>query len=109
VLKAHQRAVLVDFPALPWVKVEGGGAAGRAKKKIVEGGRSVRVLEVSPRWNEVNWCARAHVGYVTSGRLRLEFEGQVPMNIGRGMGFWIPPGCPHRASCSRTTTLFMVD
>lgn len=108
-MKIHRKAVLVDFPALSWVQVEGGGAAGRAKKKTLGGGHSVRMLEVSPRWNEMEWCAKAHVGYVTSGRLRLEFEGQGPMEIGRGMGFWIPPGCPHRASCGRTTTLFIMD
>jgi len=108
-LESHQTAALVDFPSLPWVKVEGGGAAGRAKRKVVEDGHSVRILEVSPKWNESNWCIRAHVGYVTSGRLRLEFVGQPPMDVERGMGFWIPSGCAHKASCKTAATLFVVD
>ena len=108
-MKTRQRAVVIDFPSLAWVKVEGGGAAGRAKRTSVKGGRSAGILELSPRWNETDWCIKAHVGYVISGRLRLEFARQAPMQIGRDIGFWIPSGCAHKASCKRTTRLFVVD
>ena len=108
-MKTHKRAVLIDFPSLAWARVEGGGAAGRAKKMSVEGGRFARILELSPEWNETDWCTKAHAGYVTSGRLRLEFAGQAPMQVGRGMGFWIPSGCAHKASCKKTTSLFVVE
>jgi len=108
-MKTHGKAELVDFPSLAWAVVEGGGAAGRTKMKVVEDGRSVRILELSPKWNEPDWCIRAHAGYVTSGKLRLEFAGQAPMEARRGTGFWIPSGCAHKATCNRTTTLFLVD
>ena len=108
-MNSRAKALLVDFPALRWAKVEGGGAAGRGKRQILGDGRAVRVLEVSPRWEELDWCTKTHVGYVTSGRLTLEFADQRSMEVGRGQGFWIPRGCAHKASCKRTVTLFMVD
>lgn len=108
-MKTRKKAVIIDFSSIEWVKVEGGGAAGRVKRKAVGGGHSVRVLEVSPKWNESDWCGKSHAGYVTSGRLRLNFLGQAPLDVGRGMGFWIPRGCPHKASCKRTATVFVAD
>jgi len=108
-MKKREKAVVIPFPSLPWVKVEMGGALGRVKRKVIGDGRSVRVLEVSPEWNEFDWCSKPHVGYVTSGRLHLEFLGAAPLDVGRGMGFWIPSGCPHKAGCKRTATVFIVD
>ena len=107
-LKGHPGAVLIDFPVRPWAKVEGGGAVGREKKQVTEGGQAIRILEVSPRWNEFEWCSRPHIGYVTSGRLTLEFAGQERMEVARGRGFWIPEGCAHKARCRRATRIFMV-
>jgi len=108
-LRSKAKALLIDFPGLSWGKVEGGGAAGRAKKQDSGGGRAIRLLEVSPRWKELDWCTKAHVGYVTSGNLVLEFARQGSMEVGEGQGFMIPRGCAHKASCRRTTTLFIVD
>ena len=104
-----EEAILINFPALSWAKVEGGGAAGRVKRQVSGEGRIIRVLEVSPRWKESDWCTKAHIGYVTSGKLTLEFAGQRSMKVGRGQGFWIPSGYAHKASCKRKTTLFIVD
>jgi len=108
-LRSKAEALLFKFPALPWARVEGGGAVGRAKKQVSGDGRAVRILEVSPRWKESDWCTKAHIGYVTSGKLTLEFELQGPMLVGKGQAFWIPTGCAHKASCKRTTTLFLVE
>jgi hypothetical protein len=108
-LNSKAKALLIDFPALSWAKAEGGGAVGRVKKQVSGDGRAIRVLEVSPRWKELGWCTNAHVGYVTSGKLRLEFADQESMEVSRGQGFWIPRGCAHKASCERKTILFIVD
>jgi len=108
-LNSKSKATLIDFPAFSWEKVEGGGTAGQVKKQVSGDGRVIRVLEVSPRWKESDFCTKAHIGYVTSGKLILEFARQKSMKVGKGQGFWIPPKCAHKASCMRTTTLFIVD
>jgi len=108
-LRSKAKALLIDFPGLSWGKVEGGGAAGRAKKQGSGGGQAIRLLEVSPRWKELDWCTKAHIGYVISGKLVLEFARQNSMEVVKGQGFMIPRGCAHKASCRRTTTLFIVD
>jgi len=108
-LNSEAKALLIDFPTLPWAKVEERGAAGRVKKQVSGDGQAIRILEVSQRWKELDWCTKTHVGYVTSGKLMLEFAGQRSITVGRGQGFWIPRGCAHKASCKRTTTLFLVD
>jgi len=108
-LDSKGKALLIDFPRRSWAKVVGGGAAGRVKKQVSSDGQTVRILEVSPRWKELEWCTKAHVGYIISGKLTLEFEGQRSKEVRRGLGFWIPQGCAHKASCKRTATLFIVD
>ncbi len=105
----RQGAVRIDFPALSWQKVQGGGAAGRMKRYSTDDEDTIRILEISPKWREAEWCTRGHVGYVIAGRVRLDFAGQRPFEVGRGQGFHIPEGCAHRASCKRRTSMFIVD
>ncbi len=68
----RQGAVRIDFPALSWQKVQGGGAAGRMKRYSTDDEDTIRILEISPKWREAE-------------------------------------GCAHRASCERSTTLFIAD
>lgn len=102
-------ATNIDFPAIDWVKVESGGALGRMKRQVTDDGDAVRILELDPKWNEVEWCRKKHIGYVLSGSLRLELGGGRFLQVHEGQGFIIPRGCSHRASCTRTTTLFIID
>jgi quercetin dioxygenase-like cupin family protein len=78
------------------------------KKSVTSEGSTVRILEMSPRWDEAEWCTKSHIGYVLSGRLRLDFAKQRSLHMGKGEGFSIPKGCAHRASCGGTTRIFMV-
>jgi quercetin dioxygenase-like cupin family protein len=98
----------VDFPALVWKRVEGGGASGRAKGRTLATGETIRLLEITPKWNESEWCRKAHIGFVLSGRLRLDFVDFNPLDIGKGQAFSIPAGCAHKASCKRPTRMFIV-
>jgi len=102
-------ATSIDFPNIDWVKVESGGASGRMKTLVSEDGDTVRILELNPRWNEVDWCRKKHIGYVLSGSLGLRFRGEALLEVRAGQGFVIPRGCPHKASCRKTTRLFIID
>ncbi len=78
------------------------------KARVSEGGETIRVLEMSPKWSESEWCRKKHIGYVISGELRLGFEAERAVKIRQGEGFSIPEGCAHKASCNRTTRIFIV-
>ncbi len=95
---------------MAWTEVVGGGRAGRAKKRVLKDGRNtIRILELSPKWNEREWCRRAHIGYVLSGALRLQFESTSErLEIKKGQGFAIPKRYAHKASCKSLTRLFIV-
>lgn len=62
------------------------------KRLALQDGSTVRILEIHPNWNEKGWCRRPHVGYVLSGRARLDFETGKPVEVRRGEGFSIPEG-----------------
>lgn len=94
---------------MTWEKISAGGMDGRMKKWLGNG-RRIRVLEISPRWKEADWCQLGHSAYVLNGKLRLHFKStSQPMEVSKGQGFTIPIGSKHKASCSRTTLVFMVD
>jgi quercetin dioxygenase-like cupin family protein len=92
---------------MPWAEVSGGGRAGRAKKRVLKDGTFVRILELSPEWNEKKWCKKAHIGYVLSGELRLDLSSK-KIQVKEGQGFSTPKGLAHKASCRHTTKLFIV-
>jgi hypothetical protein len=108
-LKHQKVAVGIDFPAMVWVKIETGGSKGRMKRHVSGNGDAIRILEIDPKWNETEWCTKGHMGYVLRGVLNLRQEGGLPLEIRTGQGFSIPQGCAHKATCERTTKMFMVD
>ena len=79
------------------------------KKRVFEDDTTVRVLELSPKWDEREWCRRAHCGYVLTGTLHLAFQSSSKkLQIRKGQGFKIPAGYLHRASCKSSTRLFII-
>ncbi len=107
-MKHSRLAVRFDFTTKTWEKVVGGGARGRMEGYHMEEGGLVRILEMDPAWDESEWCTSEHVGYVLSGRVRLDFADQGSIEAGRGQAFLVPRGCAHKATCRRTTRMFMV-
>lgn len=100
--------IVIDFPKMVWTKVTGNGRAGRVKKEILPDNSVVRILEFSPKWNEITWCKKQHTGYVLSGKLQLAFRNKQMITIKKGQGFAIPKGHYHKASCKSKTTVFIV-
>jgi quercetin dioxygenase-like cupin family protein len=92
-----------------WEKVDGGGAVGRMKRHARPGQVVMRILELDPRWEEEEWCRKKHVGYVLSGALSLEVEQGPQFSVKKGQGFFVPDGCPHRATCKKVTRVFLVE
>ena len=100
-----------DYRKLPWIRIHKGGMVGRMKKRVLDGERTVRFLEISPEWNEVDWCRKEHIGYILSGVAHFEFESKKKksLNIKKDQGFFIPLGVAHKVSSKTTARLFIVD
>ena len=99
----------IDFPSIDWERVTANGMDGRVKKWMGNG-RRIRVLELSPKWNEQVWCETGHSAYVLDGTLFLNFEtGHETLEIRKGEGFSVPLGTKHKASCKKKTLVFFVD
>jgi hypothetical protein len=104
-----QGAARVDFPSMDWERVARGGLDGRTKRWM-GGGKSVRLLELSSKSSEEEWCTRGHWGYVLKGTLLMDLDPSGRrLELGEGRGFAIPPGQRHKASCKKTTLIFIVD
>ena len=71
-------------------RVAGGGAVGRVKEGATGDGELVRMLELDPRWNEVEWCQKKHVGYVLSGALGLDIRDGGHPTVAKGKGVLNP-------------------
>jgi quercetin dioxygenase-like cupin family protein len=81
---------LISFESMPWES----GAAGQRFKSYVENGQQIRVMEITPKFEEAGWCKKGHIGYVLGGIMELVFEHDAAV-LRPGDGFFIPEGDAH--------------
>ncbi len=94
-----------QFSQIPWQRV-----SEVASQKILDDGEyRLRLLKLSPGFQEAEWCTRGHVGYIIEGALHIEFEdSQVVYNAGDAL--LIRPGKPHKGRTGAGRALvFVVD
>ena len=48
-------------------------------------------MEFTREFVELDWCRKAHIGYVLEGELEIDFSGNVVV-CSAGEGLFIPPG-----------------
>ena len=77
----------IRFDAVEW---ESTGERSR-QKRIVVGNSVVRLLQLDAGFHEPDWCLNAHVGFVVSGSLRIQFSDRNE-RISVGEGLAIPGG-----------------
>ena len=77
----------IDFDTLPWETP----APGLRVKTAAAGSHKIRLLELSGRDIEHDWCETGHVGYVLEGVLEIVFADRVE-RFSSGDGLWIGPG-----------------
>ena len=99
--------IKIDFPQIEWEKITGNGRHGRAKTSKLHA-KLVRLLELSPMWNERKWCVVGHTGYVLKGSLFLNL-GKEQVEIAEGQAFAIESGEKHKAFCKSKTRIFLVS
>ena len=78
------------------------------KRGHLRDGRSVRILEVYPDWDEAKWCREPHLGYLLSGSMTFEFLSQPSMAVSRGDVFEVPRGCAHKARSRAGARVFVL-
>ncbi len=97
----------VLFDELEWQN----GIRGARFKVHCDGGKQIRLLELTPEFTEPDWCEKGHVGIVLKGGLEIDFRGNV-VSYAEGAVIFIPSGTAsaHKArSFAAETQLFLVE
>ncbi len=97
----------IPFGELEWES----NFPGQRLKRHVQNHRQLRVMELTPEFEEEGWCKKGHIGYVMSGVLELEFEDSTEV-LHEGQGFFIPadPITPHKSrALTPVTQLVLVE
>ena len=102
---ARKSAALVDFVSLDWRQV----APGAREKGLTRGGVKLRLLELTPEFEEVAWCLKGHAGVVLEGEMELDMPGGA-VRFGDAQGFILIPGGVdrHRAKALTPEVLLLV-
>ena len=98
---------IIDFESLPWEKP----APGVRFKALIQGQKRLRIIEFSEDFVELDWCIKAHIGYVLEGEMEIEFK-DVVRKYKAGDGLFIPKGEENKHkhySTITTTKLFLVE
>jgi hypothetical protein len=98
---------LLRFAGLPWNDI----APGAREKAFQFPVFTVRLLELSPGFEETQWCRRQHLGFVLQGSLEIEFVNR-SVAYQQGDGLVIPGGESgrHRSKVGdKTVVLYLID
>lgn len=95
----------LDFSETEWTEA----ANGARFKAFERNGKTIRLVEFSGAFEEIDWCEKAHTGYVVEGDLEIDF-GVEKVSFKQGDGIFIPPGTKHKAKhLSEKVLLFLVE
>ena len=98
--------VLKRFADLPWVEV----APGAREKRFTDAHQTIRLVQFSPPFQEIDSCTKAHVGFVVRGEFAIEFtDSRVQFREGDGLSIPTGPATAHHAIVTQEVTLFLVE
>jgi mannose-6-phosphate isomerase-like protein (cupin superfamily) len=78
---------LIQFDALPWETP----SPGVKQKIVIKDHQRLRLLQFDDQFVEEQWCTKAHVGFVVSGTMTIDFDGTIKQYV-KGDGLWIDAG-----------------
>lgn len=64
-------------------------------KRIVRGGKTFRLVELTPKTEHPHWCEVGHVGMIVEGELEIDFDGEKTV-FHQGDALCIPHGAADR-------------
>ncbi|MCU0847550.1 MAG: cupin domain-containing protein [Spirochaetes bacterium] len=97
----------INFDSIEWESP----LEGVRFKKFTSGKKQVRLVEYAKEFVEPDWCMKGHAGYIISGEIEIDFNGN-PVCYKPGDGIFIPPGDEnkHRARIlSDHARVFLVE
>ena len=98
----------VNFNELPWEDP----APGMRVKTYNNGGKHIRLVEISNDFVDKEWCTKAHSGYILDGELEFNFNGNL-LKYSAGDGLLIPSGeeSKHKATAitARASIILIED
>lgn len=97
----------INFDQIEWESPQ----PGMRCKVFTDGSRLIRLVEFSEEFVEAHWCEKAHVGFVLSGELDIDFSGHV-VRFPEGSALSIPPGSSYAHKARAVTPivrLFLVE
>ncbi len=80
-------------------------------KRVLRGGKSFRLLEMTPASRHPEWCEAGHAGLVVEGEIEIEFKSG-PVRFAAGDALMIPGGAADRhrpRALSDRALLFLVE
>lgn len=78
---------LIPFKKINWENPDKG-----VKQKIYyQGNKRLRLLTFKDSYIEEDWCTKNHIGYVLSGKMKIDFNGDIKF-YKKGDGLWINAG-----------------
>jgi quercetin dioxygenase-like cupin family protein len=72
------------FESMKWENPQ----EGVYQKIYSKGDKRMRLLKFTESFVEDDWCTKGHIGYVLSGEMEIDFNGEVKSYI-KGDGLWI--------------------
>lgn len=75
---------------------------GMRQKSFMLGGNRMRLIELTEELAEIEWCLKAHIGYVLEGQVNMEFEKKTVI-VKAGEGLYMSGGekSKHRSSVDK--------
>jgi ethanolamine utilization protein EutQ (cupin superfamily) len=70
-------------------------AVGVRFKVFEQGGKKLRLVELTRHFIEADWCTNGHIGYILEGQMEIDFDGKTVV-FGHGDGVFIPAGEEHK-------------
>jgi hypothetical protein len=97
----------LHFADLPWDEI----APGAREKAFQRNAKTVRLLQLSPGFEETQWCRRQHFGFVLAGSLKIQFaDHHVTYQQGDGIAIGGGDSSKHRAIVGdEPVTMFLID
>lgn len=77
----------IDFTSIPW-EIPADGVRFKVYK---QNGRQIRLVELTDKRIEADWCKKGHIAYILEGRLEVNFSGNIVV-FDKGDGLFIPAG-----------------